>query len=119
MVADLSFISLRIVLPALAGVASPDAAFVLLVKPQFEAATEGGGQWRRRPGSRGVGGACSRETVDAASTPTASRRSGFMASPVVGPAGNVEFLVHGRWRRPGRVTLDIDAAIAEGEGCAA
>ena len=36
-VADLSFISLRSVVPALAGtVAAPDADLVLLVKPQFE-----------------------------------------------------------------------------------
>src|SRR5215813_9606478 len=35
-VADLSFISLTLVLPALAASAAPDADFVLLVKPQFE-----------------------------------------------------------------------------------
>ena len=35
-VADLSFISLTLVLPALAACAAPDADFVLLVKPQFE-----------------------------------------------------------------------------------
>ena len=35
-VADLSFISLALVLPALAGAADENADFVLLVKPQFE-----------------------------------------------------------------------------------
>src|ERR1700759_2748950 len=35
-VADLSFISLSLVLPALVACAAPDADFVLLVKPQFE-----------------------------------------------------------------------------------
>src|SRR5437899_81758 len=35
-VADLSFISLTLVLPALVACAAPDADFVLLVKPQFE-----------------------------------------------------------------------------------
>src|SRR6185437_4964241 len=35
-VADLSFISLTLVLPALVASAAPDADFVLLVKPQFE-----------------------------------------------------------------------------------
>lgn len=39
-VADLSFISLTVVLPALAGVAVADADFVMLVKPQFEAGRE-------------------------------------------------------------------------------
>ena len=36
-VADLSFISLRLTLPTLAAVAAPGATFVVLVKPQFEA----------------------------------------------------------------------------------
>ncbi len=44
-VADLSFISLRLVLPALVGAAKPGADLVLLVKPQFEAT--------RREASRG------------------------------------------------------------------
>ncbi len=39
-VADLSFISLRLVLPALVQVAQADADFILLVKPQFEAGRE-------------------------------------------------------------------------------
>ena len=44
-VADLSFISLTLVLPALAGCAAPDADFVLMVKPQFEVGKDqvGGG----------------------------------------------------------------------------
>ena len=44
-VADLSFISLTLVLPALVACASPDADFVLMVKPQFEVGKEqvGGG----------------------------------------------------------------------------
>ena len=36
-VADLSFISLRTVLPVLASISAPEASYVLLVKPQFEA----------------------------------------------------------------------------------
>ena len=36
MTGDLSFISLSLVLPALAGVAAPGADLLLLVKPQFE-----------------------------------------------------------------------------------
>ena len=46
MVADLSFISLRTVIPALVGVCRPGGRLVLLVKPQFEAdrrAVSGGG----------------------------------------------------------------------------
>ena len=39
-VADLSFISLTLVLPALAAVSKPEADFVLMVKPQFEVGRE-------------------------------------------------------------------------------
>jgi predicted rRNA methylase YqxC with S4 and FtsJ domains len=55
-----------------------------------------------------------RETV-AGSTTSGIAPLGLMASPVVGPAGNVEFLLHGQ-RGADPVTLDIDAAVAEGEG---
>ena len=62
-VADLSFISLTLVLPALTACAAPDADLVPMVKPQFEVgkdrlgaggvvrdpATAGGGGRRRRP----------------------------------------------------------------------
>ena len=41
--ADLSFISLTTVLPALVACATPDADFVLLVKPQFEVGKGPGG----------------------------------------------------------------------------
>src|SRR5439155_5896823 len=66
--ADLSFISLRLAIPALAGTASPEASFVLLVKPQFEAGRERVGPggvvsdpavWREVLDS--VGGACTDE----------------------------------------------------------
>jgi 23S rRNA (cytidine1920-2'-O)/16S rRNA (cytidine1409-2'-O)-methyltransferase len=39
-VADLSFISLTLVLPALAAVSKPEADYVLMVKPQFEVGRE-------------------------------------------------------------------------------
>ena len=112
-VADLSFISLSIVLPALASLASPDAVFVLLVKPQFEAGPKdvGSGGVVRDPA---VWGRVLRETV-ARSRTNGIAPLGLMASPVVGPAGNVEFLLHGR-RGADPVTLDIDAVVAEGEG---
>jgi len=111
-VADLSFISLSIVLPALAALASPDAVFILLVKPQFEAGPKDVGSGVVRDPA--VWGRVLRETV-ARSTANDIAPLGLMASPVVGPAGNVEFLFHGRGgAQP--VTLDIDAVVAEGEG---
>ena len=66
-VADLSFISLTLVLPALAAAASPEADFVLLVKPQFEVGK----------GRVGAGGVV-RDTTDrsAAVEKVAGRRPG-------------------------------------------
>jgi 23S rRNA (cytidine1920-2'-O)/16S rRNA (cytidine1409-2'-O)-methyltransferase len=93
-VADLSFISLRLALPALVRCASPDARFVLLVKPQFEAgrAEVGDGGvvrdpdvWRRVVTE--VADSCRHEGAEVLGT---------IASPLPGPAGNVEFLVHAR-----------------------
>ncbi len=53
-VADLSFISLRLVLPALAGLAAEGATFLLLAKPQFEAGPRGRRQGRGGPRCGGL-----------------------------------------------------------------
>lgn len=99
-VADLSFTSLALVVPALARVAAPGAAFVLLVKPQFEATRaevgRGGvvrdaGVWRRAL-SR-VAEACRAAGIEPLDV---------MASPLLGPAGNVEFLLHAAAEAPRR-----------------
>ena len=112
-VADLSFISLRAVLPALVRAAAPDAEFVVLVKPQFEAGPSGVGSggvvrdpdvWRRVLGE--VAGAFGSVEVGVL---------GIIASPLRGPAGNVEFLLHGR-RGVDDARVDLDAAVTEGEG---
>jgi len=111
-VADLSFISLCAVLPALDGVSRDDAELVLLVKPQFEAGREEvprGGVvrdpfvWRRVLDT--VAGCCRREGIGVL---------GVMASPLLGPSGNVEFLMHGAKQRED-VPVDLEATIAEGE----
>ncbi|HEY3208981.1 MAG TPA: TlyA family RNA methyltransferase [Actinomycetota bacterium] len=92
--ADLSFISLRLVIPALVRCAASGALFILLVKPQFEAGKDevGGGGVVRDPD------VWRRVLADVAE---ASRREelevgGAMASPLVGPAGNIEFLMYAR-----------------------
>lgn len=88
--ADVSFISLRLVLPAVSRFLSPDAQAVVLIKPQFEA---GKGQ----VGKKGVvrDPAVWREVLMgvlgfAAEHGWAVR--GVIRSPIRGPAGNVEFL---------------------------
>ena len=109
-VADLSFISLRLVLPALVGLAAPAAEFVLLVKPQFEVGPE-------RVGSGGVvrDPEAWRHALDGVVAALAERSlqpAGVMASPVLGPAGNVEFLLHAEAVDSGGA--DLDAAVVEG-----
>jgi len=113
--ADLSFISLRSVLPTLSAVAAGQAEGVFLVKPQFEAG-------RDHVGRNGV----VREPETWARVLTDVTRSaagagfaprGLMASPVRGPAGNVEFLLWAR-RAAAPASIDVEAAVAEGLGVA-
>lgn len=90
-VADLSFISLTTVLPALRASAAVEADFVLLVKPQFEA---------------GRGGAREGVVRDAAKRSEAVANVlwaafdeglgtlGLVSSPIAGAHGNHEYLVH-------------------------
>jgi len=115
LVADLSFTSLRPVVPVLAELATVDADLVFLVKPQFEADrgdVEPGGVvrdaeiWARAIGD--VADACAESGLAPVQV---------MASPIRGPAGNVEFLLHVVGRGAG--AMDVDRAIAEGRGIAA
>src|SRR6266851_1137849 len=90
-VADLSFISLVTVLPALVSCATPDADFVLMVKPQFEVGKGrvGPGGVVRDPGLRA-------EAVSGVAQAAAARGlgvAGLTASPLPGPAGNVEYFL--------------------------
>jgi 23S rRNA (cytidine1920-2'-O)/16S rRNA (cytidine1409-2'-O)-methyltransferase len=109
-VADLSFISLRTVLPSLRRLAHRDAAFVLLVKPQFEvgrAAVGKGGVVRDPAAWRGA-----LDGVIAAAALDGLVAMGAMASPVPGPAGNVEFFV---WLVDGdEGPADVELAVEEG-----
>jgi 23S rRNA (cytidine1920-2'-O)/16S rRNA (cytidine1409-2'-O)-methyltransferase len=94
-VADLSFISLTIVLPALLRVLRPDGDLVALVKPQFEAG--------RAEVSRGRGVITDpeihdrvRDEIDAALRNLGAGVRGWIDSPIRGADGNKEFLVHAR-----------------------
>jgi 23S rRNA (cytidine1920-2'-O)/16S rRNA (cytidine1409-2'-O)-methyltransferase len=111
-VADLSFISLTLVLPALAACAAPDADFVLLVKPQFEVGKGrvGAGGVVRDPADR----ADAVRKVAAAAAGLGLGVLGVTASPLPGPAGNVEYFL---WLRSGAPPLDeerLERAIKEG-----
>jgi 23S rRNA (cytidine1920-2'-O)/16S rRNA (cytidine1409-2'-O)-methyltransferase len=90
-VADLSFISLRLVLPALVACARDDAELLPMVKPQFEIGRErlGAGGVVRDPEHRV-------QTVLEVARAAASLgwgTAGVVASPLPGPAGNVEFFL--------------------------
>jgi len=99
-VADLSFISLTLVLPALIGCAAPTADFVLMVKPQFEVGKDQvGGGVVRDPALR----AAAVRSVAAAAASLGLGVAGITASPLPGPAGNVEYFV---WLRRGAEPLD-------------
>jgi 23S rRNA (cytidine1920-2'-O)/16S rRNA (cytidine1409-2'-O)-methyltransferase len=115
LVADLSFISLRTVLPAVLPLGVPGADLVTLVKPQFEAgrdeAARGRGIitdpviWRRVL-----------EEVAGALEDLGAAIMGVMASPLTGADGNVEFLLHARTppaAAPGPSGPMVDGALAE------
>ncbi len=91
-VADLSFISLATVLPALTSCASGDADIVPMVKPQFEVGKD----------RVGAGGVVSDPDLRADAVLAVARRAaelqwqtvGVTASPLPGPSGNVEYFLH-------------------------
>jgi 23S rRNA (cytidine1920-2'-O)/16S rRNA (cytidine1409-2'-O)-methyltransferase len=111
-VADLSFISLRLVLPALAACTAPGGDLALMVKPQFEVG-------RERVGSGGV--VRDPELRAEAVLDVAARASGLglgvagvTASPLPGPSGNVEFFVWFRRDAPPAVPERVRAVVAAG-----
>jgi 23S rRNA (cytidine1920-2'-O)/16S rRNA (cytidine1409-2'-O)-methyltransferase len=87
---DLSFISLRLVLPAVRGLLGDRGRVIALVKPQFEAGREAvprGGVVRDAATHRAV---LHRFGEDAAGT--GFRPGGLIGSPITGADGNREFL---------------------------
>jgi 23S rRNA (cytidine1920-2'-O)/16S rRNA (cytidine1409-2'-O)-methyltransferase len=117
-VADVSFISLTRVLPALRGLlAAVDGGAeeaLLLVKPQFEVG-------RQRVGKGGVvrdpqAHLDAIVQVIAAAAPLGWTPAGLLASPITGPAGNHEYLL---WLGPAGLDGQLAPAIAASGGEAA
>jgi 23S rRNA (cytidine1920-2'-O)/16S rRNA (cytidine1409-2'-O)-methyltransferase len=117
-VADLSFISLRTVAPALLGeLAATGADVVTLVKPQFEAgrveASRGRGVirdpavWQR-----------ALEGVASAFEEAGAAIMGAMVSPLTGADGNVEFFLHAVAHAPRHAPVDLAAVVAMAGGTA-
>ncbi len=105
-VGDLSFISLALVLPALAACAADGADLLPMVKPQFEVGKD-------RVGSGGVvrdarlraEAVCE---VAAAAAEQGLRTLGVVASPLPGPSGNVEYFLWLRKTGTGKIDYDGD-----------
>jgi len=105
-VIDVSFIPLALVLPAVTALLAPRAVLVALVKPQFEAGVDAvgkGGVVRDAKVHRRV-----LEEIVGVAHGLKQGVAGLIASPLRGPAGNVEFLI---WLRP-LPAAEIDVARA-------
>ena len=91
-VIDVSFISLKIVLPAIKALLKPTGQVLCLIKPQFEAGKD-------KVGKKGVvrDPATHQEVLDdfiALADEQGFKILGLTFSPVKGPEGNIEFLGH-------------------------
>ena len=106
-VIDTSFISLKLVLPAVQRLISAEAWVVALIKPQFEAGQDhvGKGGVVRDPV---VHAAVLRDILTFA-LQNMFAPHGLVRSPITGPAGNIEFLA---WLGGTGPTLDVEQAIA-------
>ncbi|WP_298445466.1 TlyA family RNA methyltransferase [Gordonia sp. (in: high G+C Gram-positive bacteria)] len=118
-VGDLSFISLNLVLPALAACLRPGGDALPMVKPQFEVGKErvGAGGVVRDPALRAEVVA----DVAAAAARLGLRTRAVEASPLPGPSGNVEYFLwlhkpeaDGHLSEAGDTVDLINAAVARG-----
>ena len=111
-VADLSFIPLGLVLPALVGCTTDDADLLPMVKPQFEVGKERlpAGGVVRDPAAR----AGAVRQVARAAEALGLGALGVAASPLPGPSGNVEYFLHLRRGAPPLTDEAVERAVAEG-----
>jgi 23S rRNA (cytidine1920-2'-O)/16S rRNA (cytidine1409-2'-O)-methyltransferase len=91
-VADVSFISLTLIFPAIFALLPPESDMVVLIKPQFELAREdvGRGGIVRDEGTR----LRAVEKIRSFIMQTNRQWCGHITSPITGRDGNVEFLAH-------------------------
>lgn len=110
-VADLSFISLNLVLPSLISVAKHTADFLLMVKPQFEVGRE----------NLGAGGVVREKELRVAAVYEVAKNAkglglgtvGVVASPLPGPSGNVEYFLWLRMDKAVESEAELKSVIAE------
>lgn len=110
-VIDVSFISLRIVLPTIKTLLKPTGQVLCLIKPQFEAG-------REKVGKKGVvrDPIVHKEVLDhfvAIANELEFTILGLTFSPVKGPEGNIEFLAHLTLDDTQGITPDTGAVVAD------
>lgn len=100
-VCDVSFISVTLLIPALAPLLAPEGDWIILIKPQFEVGRDlvGKGGIVRDPAAHRM--ACEKVT---GALQSAGFSTQLMDSPITGAEGNREFLAHAR-----RIIRDIAA----------
>jgi 23S rRNA (cytidine1920-2'-O)/16S rRNA (cytidine1409-2'-O)-methyltransferase len=111
-VADLSFISLKLVIPSLISVSKSDADYLLMVKPQFEVGKD----------KLGSGGVVREIALRKSAVLEVAQVAydlgigclGVVASSLPGPAGNVEYFLWLKANAPAILEVDLDRAISEG-----
>lgn len=106
---DVSFISLCLVLPAAYPLLRDGGECVCLIKPQFEAG-------REKVGKKGVVRDKSVHAEVIAKIDAFARELGFTVcgldfSPIKGPEGNIEYLIHLKKNSGDSVSIDIDAVV--------
>ncbi|MBS4209650.1 TlyA family RNA methyltransferase [Bacillus sp. FJAT-50079] len=92
---DVSFISLRLILPVLKTLLAPGSDVIALIKPQFEAGKD-------QVGKKGIVREASIHEAVINKIKTFSLEQGYDVqnltySPITGGEGNIEFLIHLRW----------------------
>jgi 23S rRNA (cytidine1920-2'-O)/16S rRNA (cytidine1409-2'-O)-methyltransferase len=111
-VADLSFIPLGLVLPALLACTTPEADLLPMVKPQFEVGRDAlpSGGVVRDPIARM---SAVRRVAEQASG-LGLGVQGVVASPLPGPSGNVEYFLWLRRGAPALDEADLERAVRDG-----
>lgn len=109
-VCDVSFISLKLILPVVRTLLQPDGAMLTLIKPQFEAG-------REKVGKKGVVREAQTHVEVISRVLGYVKENGFAAlgltySPIKGPEGNIEFLLRLSMQGDDR-PIDVEAIVAE------
>lgn len=113
-VMDLSFISIRLILPALYNLLKPDGETVCLIKPQFEAGKADVGK-KGVVRDRAVHERVLREMTEFFQT-AGYTLLGLDYSPIRGPEGNIEYLAYIKKGEGVGITPDIAAIVAASHG---